>query len=393
MVERYEFATGKRMEVYRHALSDPVRYIFAFDKLTPIGAYYNATSPQAVIWNIANPDAQAIASIVAAFPGRMVGVTSTSADASKAIVATVGDRDPGSWYLFDRATNKATLLARAKSWLTEANLPKNREVVLTARDGITLYGVLTLPPKGPGRGLPMVVMPHGGPHGVYDSAMYDSEAALLASEGYAVLRVNFRGSGGYGKQFQQSGWMQWGRAMQDDVTDATKWAITEGIAAPDRICVFGWSYGGYAALMGGVREPKLYRCIVGAAGPYDLAKLYKWGNIRRSDYGLGYLAKVVGRDQKVLAERSPTENAALIKVPVLIVHGRLDARVDVAHAKRLVKSLRDAGVDVEFHEYLRAGHGLNLDADETDFYMRLLAFLGKHTQARTDLTINSSRTQ
>ncbi|WP_203322964.1 hypothetical protein [Pseudoxanthomonas beigongshangi] len=145
VIERYDFATGKRTEVYRHATSDPIRYILAFDKLTPIGAYYGATRPQAVIWNAAHPDAQAIASIIAAFPGRIVSITSTSADAGKAIVSTVGDRDPGTWYLYDRATQKASLLARAKSWLTETSLPKNREVVLTARDGITLHGILTLP--------------------------------------------------------------------------------------------------------------------------------------------------------------------------------------------------------------------------------------------------------
>lgn len=382
VVERYEFATGKRTDVYRHAVADPIDIIHAFDNLTPIGAYYGATAPNPVIWNTAHPDAQAMASIVAAFPGKIVDVTSTTADRSKAIVVTQGDRDPGTWYLFDRASKKATLLARAKSWLTEANLPRNREIVFAARDGVTLHGVLTLPPNESARGLPMVVVPHGGPYGVADSAMYDSEAALLASQGYAVLRVNFRGSGGYGKQFEESGWMQWGRAMQDDVTDATKWAVAEGIAAADRICLYGWSYGGYAALMGGVREPTLYRCIVGGAGPYDLAKMYKWGSIRRSDLGLNYLAKVIGKDQRVLAERSPVTNASSIKVPVLIVHGRLDARVDVAHAKRMVKALREAGVEVEFQEYLRAGHGLNLEADELDFYTRLLAFLGKHTQER-----------
>ena len=381
VVERYEFATGTRTEVYRHAVSDPVGTIFAFDDQTPIGAYYGATSPKAVIWNSAHPDAQAMAAIVAAFPGKMVGVSSITADGGKAIVTTLGDRDPGTWYLFERATRKATLLARAKSWLTEANLPKHREVVLTARDGVTLYGVLTLPPNGPERGLPMVVVPHGGPHGVFDSSMYDGDTALLASQGYAVLRVNFRGSGGYGKKFEESGWMQWGRAMQDDITDATKWAIAQGIAAPDRICLYGWSYGGYAALMGGVREPTLYRCIVGGAGPYDLAKMYKWGSIRRTDLGLDYLAKVIGKDKAVLAERSPTRNAASIKVPVFIVHGRLDGRVDVLHAKRMVKALREAGVDVEFQEYVRAGHGLNLESDQIDFYTHLLTFLGKHTQS------------
>jgi dipeptidyl aminopeptidase/acylaminoacyl peptidase len=253
---------------------------------------------------------------------------------------------------------------------------------LKARDGVELHGLLALPPTGAERGLPLVVIPHGGPYGVTDTASYDPETAILASAGYAVLRVNFRGSGGYGRQFEQSGWMQWGRAMQDDVTDATKWAIEQGYADKDRVCIYGWSYGGYAALMGAVREPSLYRCAVGGAGPYDLAKMYKWGSIRRSDLGLDYLAKVIGKDDKVLAERSPVKQAASIKVPVFLVHGRLDGRIDVAHARRMAKALKEAGVDVEFQEYLKAGHGLNLDEDESDFYAKLLVFLGKHTQAR-----------
>lgn len=382
VVERYDFATGARTEVYRHADSDPIDYITAFDGETPIGAYYQATAPQAVIWNMQNPDAKAMAQIIAAFPGKVVDVTSASEDRSKAIVLTRGDRDPGTWFLFDRTTNKAVLLARARAWLAESILPESRGVTFKARDGLLLHGILTLPQGGAGRELPMVVVPHGGPHGVYDTTMFDAETALLVSQGYAVLRVNFRGSGGYGKKFEESGWMQWGRAMQDDLTDATRWAIDQGIAAPDRICLYGWSYGGYSALMGAVREPALYRCAVGAAGPYDLAKMYRWGSIRRSDLGLDYLAKVIGKDEKVLAERSPSKQVASIKVPVFIVHGRLDGRVDVAHARRMVKALRNTGLEVEFQEYLKAGHSLSLDEDEVDFYTRLLAFLGKHTRTK-----------
>ena len=382
VVERYDFATGTRTDLYRNETSDPIDYIQAFDGETPIGAYYDATAPKPVIWNSTHPDAKAIAQIVAAFPGRIVSVTSASSDGTKAIVFVHGARDSGSWFLFDRATKKAKLVARARSWLTEERLPVNRAFTMHARDGIELHGVLTLPLNCADHDLPMVVMPHGGPHGIYDTGMYDQDAAILASQGYAVLRVNFRGSGGYGKQFEESGWMQWGRAMQDDVTDATKWAIEQGIANKDRICIAGWSYGGYAALMGAAREPALYRCAVGGAGPYDLAKMYKWGDIRRSDYGQEYLTKVIGKDKAVLAERSPVQQAAKIKVPVLLVHGRLDSRVDVAHARRVKNALEDAGVDVEFHEYVRAGHSLMREDDEQDYYTRLLAFLEKNTKPR-----------
>jgi dipeptidyl aminopeptidase/acylaminoacyl peptidase len=379
VVERYEFATGTRTEVYRDESSDVVRTIYDFDGETPIGAYYGPTAPRAVFWNMQNPDAKPIAQIAAAFPGRMVGVTSASDDRTKAVVLVSGDRDPGSWYLFDRTTNKARLIARARSWLPEAQLPKSREVVLKARDGRALHGVLTLPPDGRDRNLPMIVVPHGGPHGVFDTASFDQEASLIANQGYAVLRVNFRGSGGYGREFEMAGYRQWGRAMQDDVTDATRWAIEQGIADGKRICLYGTSYGGYAALMGAVREPGMYRCVAGYAAPYELAKMYKWGSIRRSDLGMEYLERVLGKDEAELAARSPASNVASIKVPVFLAHGKVDARVDVAHSRRMAKALKKAGVDVEFQEYAREGHGLALEEDERDFYTRLLAFLAKHT--------------
>ena len=379
VVERYDFATSKRTEVYRSPDSDVVSTITAFDGETPVGAFYGPTHPQPVVWNPEHPDVAGILQILKAFPGRVISITSASRDHRKAIVWTTGDRDPGTWYLFDRDANRATLLARERSWLKEAEIGRSREFAFKARDGLELHGVLTLPAAGGERNMPMVVIPHGGPHGLFDTSLFDQETALIASQGYAVLRVNYRGSGGYGKTFERAGWMQWGRAMQDDVTDATRWAIEQGVADAHRICLYGSSYGGYAALMGAIREPALYRCVAGYAAPYDLAKMYKWGDIRRSEGGLDYLAKVIGKDKEDLASRSPAKHAAEIKVPVFIGHGRLDARVDVAHSKAMVKAMKKAGLDVEFQEYMKAGHGLQIEADELDFYTRLLAFLGKHT--------------
>jgi len=224
----------------------------------------------------------------------------------------------------------------------------------------------------------MVVLVHGGPYEVTETWGYDAEAALIAENGYAVLRVNFRGSGGYGNAFVEKGFRQWGRAMQDDLTDATRWAIQQGHADPGKVCIYGMSYGGYAALMGAVREPGLYRCVAGYAAPYDLAKMYKWGSIRRSDLGLEYLERVLGKDKQELAAYSPAQRADAIKVPVLLAHGRLDARVDVRHSQQLAKAMRKAGTPVELVEYPNEGHGLAIDADREDFYARLLAFLDAH---------------
>lgn len=176
-----------------------------------------------------------------------------------------------------------------------------------------------------GAWLPMVVVPHGGPYDIIDVRAFDAEADIQASQGYAVLRVNFRGSGGYGRAFNELGYRQWGPKMQDDLSDATRHVADAGIADADRICIYGASHGGYAALMGAIREPDLYRCAASYAAPTDLSKLYKWGSIRRTDLGKRYLERVIGKDEADLAARSPVDLAISIKVPVLVAHGRLDA--------------------------------------------------------------------
>lgn len=379
IVERYVIADGKRDEVYADPLSDPVWTIRSLDGEVPLGAWYDPVKPRAVFWNADHPDVPILRQVMAAFPGKLVRVSSASADRNLAIVNVSSTTETGDFYLFDRAARRASLLAYGAPWLVGKQVPASRGVAFTARDGLPLHGVLTVPASGPQERLPMVVVAHGGPYEVLETATYDAEAALLASQGFAVLRVNFRGSGGYGRDFVEKGYREWGRAMQDDLTDATRWAIAQGIADPGKVCLYGMSYGGYAALMGAVREPALYRCVAGYAAPYDLAKMYKWGSIRRSDLGLNYLERVLGKDKPELAARSPAQQAAAIKVPVLLAHGRLDARVDVQHSRALAKAMRKAGTRVEVIEYPSEGHWLAIDADREDFYTRLLAFLKDNT--------------
>ena len=374
-VERYDLASGNRSDVYKDPTSDVLWPIYAFDGDVPVGAYYDATAPRAVIWNPSHPDAAALAQIIGAFPGKVVSVASTSADHNLAVVLVSSDTDPGAYYLFDRAARKAALIARKRPWLEAMPQSRTRAVAFDTRDGLTLHALLTTPPGAGERPLPMVVLPHGGPYGFIETLGYDPEASLLASRGYAVLRVNFRGSGGYGRDFEERGFRQWGAAMQDDLTDATRWAIAQHLADASRICIYGASYGGYAALMGAVREPALYRCAASYAGPTDLAKMYKWGSIRRTDLGINYLHRVLGSDKAELAQRSPADQAAAIKVPVLLGHGGLDARVDANHTELMAKRLRKNGLKPEYVEYPMEGHGLLIKDDELDFYQRLITFL------------------
>jgi dipeptidyl aminopeptidase/acylaminoacyl peptidase len=250
---------------------------------------------------------------------------------------------------------------------------------LKARDGVELHGYITRPSgEGPHA---LVVLPHGGPHGFRDYWDYDWEVQLLANRGYAVLQVNFRGSGGYGEAFQSRGYTEWGARMQDDVTDATRWAIDQKIAQPDRICIYGASYGGYAALQGAVREPALYRCAIGYAGVYDLELMRSSGDIPRSRIGRALLQRALGNDLERLRAQSPANHADKIQVPVLLIHGKEDRRADFEQAKRMKAGLDKNGKRFEWMALGREGHGVYDEETRSEVYGRIVGFLDQHLKA------------
>ncbi len=182
-------------------------------------------------------------------------MTSSTADGSEVLLYVWSDRNNGDYFLFDTRTRRAERVFSRREWFDPAEVPASRYVTFKARDGMTLHGYLT-EPRGPAVGpRPMVLLPHGGPFGIFDTWSFDDDAQILAAAGYAVLRVNYRGSGNYGRQYQRAGHKEWGGRMQDDLTDATRWAVREGVADASKICIYGASYGGYAALMGVARSP------------------------------------------------------------------------------------------------------------------------------------------
>lgn len=378
-VERYDFATGVRTELMRDAVSDPLGIIFSLDGKEPIGAWFGPGQPQPRYWAPDSEDGKWRRALDKAFPGSEVSVTSRSDDGSIMVVLTRSDRDAGTYYLFDRASHKVSLLFHVRGWLDPSRMAAAQPFSFSARDGLPLHGFITRPAGASVPG-PTVVMVHGGPYYISDDWTFDAETQLLAANGYNVVRVNFRGSAGFGLHFMELGYRQWGAAMQDDVTDATRWAIAQGIADPKRICIYGASYGGYAALMGAARESRLYRCAIGLAGVYDLGKMYRWGDIHRSDYGMHYLDTVLGRDKATLATRSPNDLAGAITIPVLLAHGRMDGRVPIQHAEAMQSAMKKAGHPAEFVSYDWEGHGLSDPKNEQDFYGRLLAFLQANLQ-------------
>lgn len=379
VIERYDFATGRRTVLLHDAVSDPLSIIFSMDQLEPIGAWFGPGRPQARYWNPDSEDAKWHRALNKALPDSTVKVASASADGNVLVLHAASDRDPGTFYLLDRTTHKMQLLFHSRPWLDAASMAPTQPFAMHARDGLPLHGFVTLPVHG-AQPAPMVVMVHGGPYYIADGWGFDEETQLLATHGYAVLRVNFRGSGNFGRAFMERGYRQWGLAMQDDIADATRWAIDQGLADPQRICIYGASYGGYAALMGAAGEPALYRCAIGLAGVYDLNRLYSWGDIHRDDYGMNYLNRVLGHDTAALAARSPANLADRIRIPVLLAHGALDGRVPNKYAREMRKSMNRAGHPVEYIEYPYEGHSLSNPEHLHDFYSRLLRFLDDNLQ-------------
>lgn len=320
-----------------------------------------------------DPTAQTYQALHRAFPNQLVSVTSTSEDGRLAVMFVRSDVNPGDYYLFDTATKRADFLRAERLWIEPKQMRPMEPITLKARDGLELHGYVTRP-AGDGAH-PMVVLPHGGPHGVHDSWGYDWEVQLLASRGYAVLQVNYRGSGGYGTDFQSAGYGEWGAKMQDDVTDATRWAIEQKIAVADRICIYGVSYGGFAALMGVAREPDLYQCAIGYAGVYDLPLMWESGDIPDSRRGRADLERMIGSDVAKLRAQSPVYNVQNIKAPVLLIHGKVDGRADYEHAKRMRAALEQNHKKVEWLALGGEGHGVYDESTRREVYERILQFL------------------
>lgn len=372
-----DVASKSRREVLRDDETDPYRIVYRNGTSIPVGASFMDGKPRTAFFDETSPEAKLYRMLETAFGGEAVRITSQTSDGKLALVQVWSDRNPGDFYIFDTTTKKAAYLLSRRRWFDPDRMASMNPIQLKARDGLTLHGYLTVPNGSSGKNLPLVVMPHGGPFEVQDVWGFDDDAQLLASAGYAVLQLNFRGSGGYGSAFTRAGKRQWGLKMQDDLTDATHWAIDQGIANAGRICIYGASYGGYASLMGVAKEPALYKCAVGYVGVYDLPTMHTEGDVQQRGSGETYLRDWIG-ERSELAATSPSRLAASIKVPVFLAAGGEDVRAPLKHSEMMEQALKKAGVPVETLYYANEGHGFYLAEHRREYYTRLLAFLGRH---------------
>ena len=348
----------------------------------PFAATLFHGKPRMVYFDAASRDAQEHQQLSAKFPGLYVTYVNHTSDGNATLLYAYSDRDPGAWYLYDRAKATITMLLAARTRIDPARMGERRYVRFKASDGMELDGYLTLPAgvQSPDK-LPMVLLPHGGPHAPGDGWAFDNDAQFLASRGYLVMQVNYRGSEGRGYAFESAGHRNWGTRVQDDLIDGVRWAIAEGYADPERICSFGGSFGAYSALMVTVRAPKLFRCAAGEAGLYDLEAFARDSDAADSKFGRSYFARVLGDDKAEWRANSPLQLADRIKVPVFLAHGEIDERTPYAQAVAMKQALEQVGNAPEWMSVPGEGHGFYNDANGAAFYTKLEAFLAQHIGA------------
>jgi acetyl esterase/lipase len=379
-----ELATGGT-EIRRlscNAAADLEGAIFSTDGRVPLAAIYQ---PDRIVIDWLNPEhaeAVALRKLSDAFPGQAVLPTSRTEDGAKYIITAFSDRNPGDYYLYDAKAGKAQYLFSSRGWIDPEQMAERRPIRFRSRDGATIHGYLTLPRGVEEKKLPLIVHPHGGPFGVRDEWAWEADPQMLASRGYAVFQVNYRGSGGYGNTHHEAARGKWGTMMIDDITDGARWTVEQGIADPERMCIYGGSYGGYASLMSAVREPDLYKCAVGYVGVYDLRSWMSDTDVNDWKAGRNYMRQYVGDDPETLKAQSPLQQLDRLKAPVFIVHGKRDERVPYSQATQLRDALDKRKHPYEWLVKSDEAHGFYRVEARVELYERLLAFFDEHIGAK-----------
>lgn len=377
----YDLATGELgAPVYEHPEADIEGILVSPDGARVEGVSYEDDKPR-VAW--LDADLQKLqADLDRALKGKVNRVVSRSRDGNVALVWSSAAHDPGFYYIFDRKARRMEAFAAPFEKLVDARLSEMKPVRYTARDGLPIPAYLTLPAGREAKNLPLVVMPHGGPF-ARDSYGFHPWVQLFASRGYAVLQPNFRGSTGYGRSFVEKGHGQWGTGMQDDLDDGVAWLARQGMIDPKRVCLAGASYGGYAALWGAIRNPESYRCAISFAGVTDVRTMLKYDKkvLLAPRYSKQWQKQILGEEKRDLAAVSPLQQAARLRIPVLVAHGMRDVNVPFEHGRKMVDALRGRGAPVQAAFYPAAGHDFDRTEDSLDFMRRMEAFLEVHNPA------------
>jgi dipeptidyl aminopeptidase/acylaminoacyl peptidase len=374
-VYKIDLNTGEQQKIIQDEKVDPANYWINNQTKQLYAVEFSADYPTYAFVNQEESHSKILKQLIDALPGHQVQIVSETRDGSKLMVKAFNDRNPGDYYVFDTQKKTLAYIASSMTWLDPDVMADVKPISFINRDGIEISGYLTLPHGVEAKNLPLVVNPHGGPHGVRDTWGFDPESQLLASQGYAVLKVNFRGSSGFGEKFEQAGHQKWGTDIQFDIIDATRHVIGQGIADKNRICIVGGSFGGYSALQSAIIEPDMFKCAIGFAGVYDLPLMFEEGDIADTRSGTSFLKQVLGTDQATLKAMSPSYNVDKLKAKLMLVHGGEDERAPIEQLESLEKALKAHDYPYEKLIMDDEGHGFYNDSHRAKYYEKMLSFL------------------
>ena len=366
--------TGKQEKVVQNDNVDPLKYWKDQDTNELYAVEFADGYPEYAFVSNDNQNTKILKSLLKAIPGHQLHLVSRTLDSSKLIILAVNDRNDGDYYLFDSKANKLNKLVSHRSWIEPNDLADVKPVKFKTRDGLTIHGYITMPYGVEHKNLPLVVNPHGGPI-LRDYWGYNPQAQLLAANGIASLQINFRGSEGYGLDFEEAGYLNWGTKVQYDIIDGVNHVIEKGWVNKDKICIEGGSFGAYSALQSAVIAPDLFKCAIGVAGVYDLPLMKEEGDITSMNSGGAYLSEVIGDDESIMKAMSPAFNVHKLKSNILLVHSEKDKRTPIEQYESMSEALDKANYPYEKMIFDKEGHSLNNPENRAKYYKKMLSFV------------------
>ena len=381
---KYDLNKNYEMElIYEHPEVD-IEYVrYSRKQKDVVGVSVITSKREFIFWDLERKEIQN--KVERKLPNREINVVSVDRNEEKMIFKASSDKSYGAYYLYDSKNDKLTKISEISPWLNSTEMADMKPIRYISRDDLTIHGYLTLPKISLIKNLPVVVFPHGGPW-YRDKWGFEKAVQFFANRGYAVLQVNFRGSTGYGKSFLSAGYKEWGKNIQNDITDGVRWLIKQGIVDSNRIGIVGYSFGGYAALQGLVSTPDLYACGISLVGMADIPSFLEsipptWRPFQKMLY------EIVGdpnKDMEQLIETSPYRNINKIKAPIFIAQGANDTKVKKSLTDDFVKKLKDNGVTVQYMVKENEGHGFRNEENRIDFYRETEKFLAKYLKGRKE---------
>jgi dipeptidyl aminopeptidase/acylaminoacyl peptidase len=378
---KLDFKTGERTKIFNDPNVDITYVVLASDGVTPIAIELDNGYPSYHLLPSNNPEADVFANLTQIFKGYNIRITSADKSNSLYTVYASNEIVSGQYYLYEVATKKLRLLFSNKKEIPSEQMSQSFPFSFEASDGELIPGYITFPSHIPEtQNVPLVTLVHGGPI-ARDYWEFDSEVQLLASQGYAVLRINFRGSDGYGSKFRVMSRKQWGTRVQQDIIEGTQFVIESGGIDKDKVCIMGASFGGYSAAMSATIAPELFKCVVANVGVYDLELMFEEGDIQEYLlYGKAYLTKQLSNDTALLRAQSPVNHVNKLKASLFLAHGGEDNRVPISHAYALKEALDKHEKPYVWFYTERAGHGFFEEESRTAYFEAVSEFLKQHLQ-------------